>query len=133
LHDRYPELSSEIDAVIQRATSKTPEVRFPDTITMAAAFRRALQATKRRTALLEGIGHQFVPMDTTPTPFNALIPEIETPYKGLRPFQEADAAEFYGRESLIEHLLNRMAEDDNPASGFLAVVGPSGSGKSSVV
>ena len=133
LRDRYPELSPEIDAVIQRATAKTPEVRFPDPITMAAAFRRALKSTKRRTALMEGVGHQFVPIDTTPTPFNALIPEIETPYKGLRPFQEADAAEFYGREGLIEHFLVRMAEADDAAARFLAVVGPSGSGKSSVV
>lgn len=133
LRDRYPELSSEIDAVIQRATAKTPDARFSDPITMAAAFRRALKATKRRTALMEGIGVPFVPMDTTPTPFNALVPEIETPYKGLRPFQEADAAEFFGRESLIEQLLSRIAESNDPSSGFLAVVGPSGSGKSSVV
>jgi WD40 repeat protein len=133
LRDRYPELSSEIDAVIQRATSKTPEARFSDPITMAAAFRRALKATKRRTALIDSVGVQFVPIDTTPTPFNALIPEIETPYKGLRSFQEADAAEFYGRESLIEHLLTQMAADEDVVSRFLAVVGPSGSGKSSVV
>jgi WD40 repeat protein len=133
LRERYPELSTEIDAVIQRATAKTPEVRFPDPITMAAAFRRALKSTKRRTALMDGVGHQFIPIDTTPTPFNALIPEIETPYKGLRPFQEADSAEFYGREGLIEHFLVRMAEAEDVSARFLAVVGPSGSGKSSVV
>ena len=133
LRERYPELSTEIDAVIQRATAKTAEARFPDPITMAAAFRRALKSTKRRTALMEGVGHQFVPIDTTPTPFNALIPELETPYKGLRPFQEADSAEFYGREGLIEHFLVRMAEANDAAARFLAVVGPSGSGKSSVV
>ncbi len=133
LHERYPELAGEIDAVIQRATAKNPEARFPDPITMAAAFRRALKSTKRRTALMEGVGFQFVPMDTTPTPFNALIPDIETPYKGLRPFREADAAEFYGRETLIEHLLERMDDNGDPAMNFLAVVGPSGSGKSSVV
>ena len=50
------------------------------------------------------------------------------PYKGLRAFEEADAAEFFGREALTEHLLARLA-----AVRFLAVVGPSGSGKSSVV
>src|SRR5262245_37436150 len=50
------------------------------------------------------------------------------PYKGLRAFEEADAADFFGREALTEHLIDRLHE-----SRFLAVVGPSGSGKSSVV
>jgi WD40 repeat protein/class 3 adenylate cyclase len=50
------------------------------------------------------------------------------PYKGLRAFEEADAADFFGRESLTEHLVDRVR-----TTRFLAVVGPSGSGKSSVV
>src|SRR5262249_40792225 len=49
--------------------------------------------------------------------------------KGLRAFQESDAADFFGREALTNHLLNRLKE----GTRFLAVVGPSGSGKSSVV
>jgi WD40 repeat protein/transcriptional regulator with XRE-family HTH domain len=58
--------------------------------------------------------------------------EIRNPYKGLRPFSENDASDFFGREALTQHLLGRMAEDSEMAR-FLAVVGPSGSGKSSVV
>ena len=54
------------------------------------------------------------------------------PYKGLRAFEEADAADFVGRESLVGQLVERMA-DPEPHSRMLAVVGPSGSGKSSVV
>ncbi len=54
--------------------------------------------------------------------------EARDPYKGLRPFEEADAADFFGREALTELLVERLAE-----TRFLAVVGPSGSGKSSVV
>jgi WD40 repeat protein/DNA-binding SARP family transcriptional activator len=54
------------------------------------------------------------------------------PYKGLRPFQEADAADFFGREALVQRLVARLSEDD-PQARFLAVVGPSGCGKSSVV
>lgn len=54
------------------------------------------------------------------------------PYKGLRAFQEVDTADFFGRAALIEQLLNRMSEDGDSAR-FLVVVGPSGSGKSSVV
>ena len=65
--------------------------------------------------------------------------EILNPYKGLRPFQESDADEFYGRETLVSQLIAHMAQDSNGQSAvrqdgrFLAVVGPSGSGKSSAV
>jgi ABC-type sugar transport system substrate-binding protein/DNA-binding CsgD family transcriptional regulator len=54
------------------------------------------------------------------------------PYKGLHAFQEADAADFFGRETFIQQLLNRLAEP-SPGQRLLALVGPSGSGKSSVV
>ena len=53
---------------------------------------------------------------------------VANPYKGLRAFEEADAADFFGREGLVELLVGRLA-----GTRFLAVVGPSGSGKSSVV
>ena len=58
--------------------------------------------------------------------------DIRNPYKGLRPFAEADAGDFFGRNQLIERLLGRLRENA-VGSRFLAVVGPSGSGKSSVV
>ena len=50
------------------------------------------------------------------------------PYKGLARFEAADAANFFGRERLVAELVARLAE-----SRLLAVVGPSGSGKSSLV
>ena len=50
------------------------------------------------------------------------------PFKGLAPFDVADAELFFGRERLVDELEARLA-----ASGFLAVVGPSGSGKSSLL
>lgn len=58
--------------------------------------------------------------------------EIRNPYKGLRAFQEADAPDFFGREALTQRLVSRLDETTELAR-FLAVVGPSGSGKSSVV
>jgi WD40 repeat protein/DNA-binding SARP family transcriptional activator len=54
------------------------------------------------------------------------------PYKGLRPFSEADAADFFGRKDLVRRLVSRLGEGQ-PGARFLAVVGPSGGGKSSVV
>ncbi len=50
------------------------------------------------------------------------------PYKGLARFEQADASNFFGRERLVAELIARLAE-----SSFLAIVGPSGSGKSSLV
>ncbi|XZF65819.1 MAG: nSTAND1 domain-containing NTPase [Gloeotrichia echinulata DVL01] len=50
------------------------------------------------------------------------------PYPGLRSFGEADAQYFYGRESLTQQLISQVAHQS-----FLALVGASGSGKSSVV
>jgi WD40 repeat protein/transcriptional regulator with XRE-family HTH domain len=51
-----------------------------------------------------------------------------SPYVGLNTFQEADADLFFGRETLVDTLVNQAGH-----SSFLAVLGPSGSGKSSVV
>ncbi|HJP66750.1 MAG TPA: adenylate/guanylate cyclase domain-containing protein [Actinomycetota bacterium] len=74
------------------------------------AFRRALGAAAARLA---------------PTGLGAMV---ANPYKGLRAFGEGDASDFFGREELTNLLSGRLAQ-----TRFLAVVGPSGSGKSSVV
>ncbi|PAX53025.1 nSTAND1 domain-containing NTPase [Brunnivagina elsteri] len=50
------------------------------------------------------------------------------PYLGLKSFSEADAQYFYGREGLTQSLINHMT-----TASHLAVIGASGSGKSSVV
>lgn len=57
------------------------------------------------------------------------------PYKGLRFFEEADAGLFFGREALASELAERLRAllSASPAPRFLAIVGASGSGKSSLV
>ena len=50
------------------------------------------------------------------------------PFRGLFPFRDDDQEFFFGREDLITRLTSRMKTEN-----FLAVLGPSGSGKSSVV
>ncbi len=57
-----------------------------------------------------------------PTVWNGRIP-----YLGLTAFQESDAQFFFGRESLVDDLLERVQK-----ASFIVVAGPSGSGKSSV-
>ena len=56
-------------------------------------------------------------------------PGIRNPFKGLHAFKEGDAQDFYGRRRLTAQLLETLGGE----SRFLAVIGPGGSGKSSVV
>ena len=53
-----------------------------------------------------------------------------SPFPGLRAFQPMDAPIFFGREREIEQLIAQLR---SPDTRFLAVVGASGSGKSSLV
>jgi len=50
------------------------------------------------------------------------------PFPGLRPFREDEERFFFGRESQVDTIINKLT-----ATRFLAVVGTSGSGKSSLV
>ena len=54
---------------------------------------------------------------------------VRNPYKGLRPFGEEDASDFFGREALVGRLADALAA----GSRLVALVGPSGSGKSSIL
>lgn len=62
----------------------------------------------------------------------------ESPYKGLQYFDSNDVDRFFGRELLTETLVSHLREmlkpsGDADACRFLAVVGASGSGKSSLL
>ncbi len=86
------------------------------------------------------------------TAVSLVMPAPANPYKGLRPFESADARDFFGRGALIQRLLTRFNNGVPPGGNghahaggdarlsvsaahqrFLAVVGPSGSGKSSLL
>lgn len=54
--------------------------------------------------------------------------KIVCPYRGLYAFREQDAQLFFGRDVFARELLEKVKQH-----GLVAVVGPSGSGKSSVV
>jgi WD40 repeat protein len=57
-----------------------------------------------------------------------------SPYPGLEPFGEDDAGVFFGREPETRELLDRLSPAlAHEAHRFVAVIGPSGSGKSSLV
>src|SRR5271168_2299951 len=53
---------------------------------------------------------------------------VTNPFPGLRPFREEEEYLFFGRERQVDVMVDKLA-----ARRFLAVVGTSGSGKSSLV
>lgn len=106
-----PDLSPQVDHVVQRATAKDPAGRYPDVSALIADLDRALMGAQADTGPIEG---------------------IVNPYKGLRAFEEADSADFFGRDALVKRLLLRLC-DGGAGSRLLTLVGPSGCGKSSVI
>jgi len=63
-----------------------------------------------------------------PGPEEVTEGEAVCPFRGLQVFDEEHAPFFFGREALTQHLVEQLRDDR-----FLAVIGPSGSGKSSLV
>jgi WD40 repeat protein len=107
-HALVPELPVEIDAVLRRATGIDTSERYSSV-----------------DALLKDL-HTALGTEVTPT-----AAPRRNPYKGLTSFRGADAVDFFGRDQLIERLVGRFAESGE-GHRLLAIVGPSGSGKSSV-
>jgi serine/threonine protein kinase/DNA-binding winged helix-turn-helix (wHTH) protein len=108
-----PKLPAAIDRVLQIATAKQPDDRYPAASSFAAAFSAAVSRSGQ-------------PVDAGP----AVDRPRTNPYKGLRAFEETDAVDFHGRDRLVDELVDELSR---PERTMLAVVGPSGSGKSSVV
>ena len=54
-----------------------------------------------------------------------------SPYRGLLPFREQDAGLFFGRKRFVDELVQKVGQ--RTATNVVAVVGRSGSGKSSIV
>jgi WD40 repeat protein/serine/threonine protein kinase len=167
LKETRPELSSEMDAIIWKATAKFADARYQDTLTLASAFEQAAAKASLHSRVFPASPPQAVDRDGKTMPLFVDNQDIATrnlenpatvefgqntrdfaidnyspstsrltssvirnPYKGLRAFEELDAGDFFGRRGEVDRLL-KLFEDANER--FLAVIGPSGSGKSSLV
>ncbi|MDH3539793.1 MAG: protein kinase, partial [Acidimicrobiia bacterium] len=99
-----PDLPPAVDTVLRRAGHLEPGERYRTAGDFLDDFHQAL-------------GRK--PVATVVT---------RNPYKGLQAFTESDATDFFGRDDLVSQLVKTLE-----SQRFLAVVGPSGSGKSSLV
>ncbi len=148
-----PELLAELDAVIARALAKNAEQRYPscrefaraalavaldessrllvDVASRAAAGRSELSEVEAELAGkvidLQLVRERARVLSGPATPARVAAEGI-CPFKGLASFEPVDAEYFFGRERLVAELVARLV-----GAGFLGIVGPSGSGKSSVL
>ncbi|MEO0597873.1 MAG: serine/threonine-protein kinase, partial [Chloroflexota bacterium] len=127
LEEFDPALPEQLNFPLRQATLKDPMQRYEHVMDFARDFNAivtALDSDSTGTIPIPQLSDE----DVEPTgPI-----EVINPYKGLSAFKESDAENFFGRSELIKRLMKAMT-DTSAAGRFLAVVGPSGSGKSSVV
>lgn len=112
LSEARPGTPAALVEVVARATDTEPSRRY-------AKVDEYLREIRRATGVDVVAGSEMVEQASEPT---------RNPYKGLRAFVEQDAMDFHGRETLVDELVERVA-----AHNLITVVGPSGTGKSSVV
>jgi WD40 repeat protein/DNA-binding SARP family transcriptional activator/energy-coupling factor transporter ATP-binding protein EcfA2 len=103
------EAARQVSAVAGRTAASRAQLRSVESELTGNVVK--LQAASERLAL-HGVGE---------------LPVI-CPFKGLASFEVADAPYFFGRERLVAELVARLV-----GAPLLGVVGPSGSGKSSVL
>jgi WD40 repeat protein len=108
-----PDLPETVEQVIFKALHKQPAGRYDSAGELAEALRAALGAAADAPA------RAIARPATKPA---------QCPYRGLFAFHECDAPFFFGREEFTERLVAAVG-----AQPLAAVIGASGSGKSSVV
>jgi serine/threonine protein kinase/WD40 repeat protein len=110
LEGQVPGVPASLEAVVRRCLGKRPSDRFSSARGVEAALE----------TVLAGLEPSRVSL-ARPT-------EPRGPYPGLSSFTEADAGRFFGREAEVESLWAKLRQRK-----LLALIGPSGAGKTSFV
>lgn len=103
-------------------------------------LRRALDDKAGDPSFIETIrkrGYRVVADIRFPIGHEASLPSLAwslgSPFPGLKPFSADYAGVFFGRSEQINALLERIARQIKHGRGFCLLLGPSGSGKSSLI
>lgn len=130
------EITPEIEAAVLKALSKDPLLRYGSAGEFAAAIWTLFGLPQG--GQFDGIqfapvatsadGQELAPLTTQAERHTSSYSRITSPYRGLYAFREEDAPYFFGREAFSSRLLRALHD-----KSMAAVIGPSGSGKSSVV
>ena len=150
---QLPDLPAAVDVVIAKALAKEPEQRYPScralaqaalTVTVEEASRLLADVASRAAAGRSELSDVEAELTSKVTGLQLAREQARVlaapgtpavgaagarcPFKGLASFEPADSDLFFGRERLVAELVSRLV-----GTGFLGIVGPSGSGKSSVL
>src|SRR6266849_4041714 len=119
----------EITAALPGEWSKTNEINLVDA--RETRYEQALEE------MVVSLNEDETPQRESVLPESTFAPR--NPYKGLHAFTQDDAVDFFGRETLTQELVDKVKRllaaehPERPPVRLLTVIGPSGSGKSSVV
>lgn len=104
---------------------------LPESIELRDLGNHRLKDMRTETRLYqvggEGLRADFEPLVTGAADEPAPTPG-DPPYRGLQAFEEEDAALFFGREEIVGELVEQLR-----GARLLAIIGASGSGKSSIL
>ncbi|MCP4420190.1 MAG: protein kinase, partial [Chloroflexi bacterium] len=122
-----------VETVLSKTLAKNPDHRYQSATDLAQAIQQAFGETavsRTHPIPIQPLATAvFIPTDpATPHLTQPLVIPDQCPYRGLFAFGEADTDNFFGREAFTEQLLDTVQKKP-----MIAVVGTSGSGKSSVV
>jgi serine/threonine protein kinase len=119
----------EISTALPGEWSKASEIDMIDA--RETHYEQALEE------LMASLHKEETPQSESVLPESSFVPR--NPYKGLNAFKEDDATDFFGREALTQELVEQVKRllatehSERLPARLLTVIGPSGSGKSSVV
>jgi WD40 repeat protein len=117
-------------AVLRRGLSAYPHARYSSMDTLASAIEEAIGfhgGVREAPSIAAALEQRRAFVAAAPTP--SAIADVPCPYPGMRPFGAEDAGHFHGRDAEIAELIGRLRAGERE----IFVIGPSGSGKSSLV